>query len=339
MAVRRRNDGVFSLRSQNFIGYPVKFSVKDLRYKKEDGWGNYPTGMIKELLAQGIAMDGAEIYYSGNIPNGAGLSSSASIGMVTGFGLTAIYNVFFEIEKLAKLSQRMENDFIGVNTGMMDQFAVAFGRRDDAIFLNCQTLKKEEVPLRLGKYRIVITNTNKRRGLTDSKYNERRYECEEGLKLLQKFKPELTELGDLSVDEFNRLKTYVSDPVFLRRIRHVVTENQRVILAKNVLKRGDLEIFGKLMEQSHESLRDDYEVSGKELDVLFDTQKNIKGCIGTRMTGAGFGGCTVSIVDSSKIEAFEEEVKKTYEKETQLSPTFYVCEIGDGVKELKKVVV
>lgn len=339
MAVRHRNDDQFVLRSKNFPGETVEFSMRDSVYKADDGWGNYPKGIVAEFKKLEVDFSGADVYYHGNIPNGAGLSSSASIGMVTAFALASLFNVSITTEEMAKLSQRMENHFIGINTGIMDQFAVGFGKKDHAIFLNCRTLEKEEIPLQLRGYRIIITNTNKRRGLADSKYNERRSECEQGLKRLQQFKPELNELGELSFDQFEKLKESIDNPVTRRRIRHIVTENERVLQAARLLKKGDPKTFGEIMKQSHESLRDDYEVTGKELDTLFNAQKNVKGCIGTRMTGAGFGGCTVSIVESDKVNQFQTTVKKHYQKEIGLAPSFYVSEIGEGVKELKKVVV
>ncbi|HET7627610.1 MAG TPA: galactokinase [Bacillales bacterium] len=339
LVVRPRRDGEFHLVSENFPGRPVHFDVDHLDFDRNDPWGNYPKGIMKELIAEGLKLEGADLYYNGNIPNGAGLSSSASIGMVTALALSELAGHKLPVEELAFICQRMENGFIGVNTGIMDQFAVGFGRKDHAIFLNCRTLKKEEVPLDLGDYKIVITNTNKRRGLADSKYNERRSECETGLTALQRIEPGLNTLSDLSVADFERLESRIEDETVRRRVRHVVKENDRVVRATRLLQNKDLRGFGELMEQSHVSLRDDYEVTGRELDVLFDAQRQAEGCIGTRMTGAGFGGCTVSLVAADEIESFKTRVAAIYERETGLEPSFYSCKAGDGVKELKTTVV
>ncbi|HEU5139228.1 MAG TPA: galactokinase [Bacillales bacterium] len=339
MVAKSRDDGKFHLFSESFPDDPVSFSSEELHFQGDDPWGNYPKGVVQELLKLGVKVTGADVYYHGNIPNGAGLSSSASIGMVTAFGLSRLAGEQPSTKQLAKLTQRVENNFIGVSTGIMDQFAVGFGKKDHALFLDCSTLEYEKVPLELGDYRLVITNTNKRRGLADSKYNERRSECEQGLEQIREMKKDIQTLGELSIDEFRKVKDNIGNDVVFRRVRHVVTENERVNLARKVLKKGDLAVFGELMKQSHESLRDDYEVTGHELDALFEAQKAVKGCIGTRMTGAGFGGCTISIVKKDVISEFKEQVQEVYEKETGLSPTFYTCEIGDGVKELEEATV
>ncbi|HEU5140969.1 MAG TPA: galactokinase [Bacillales bacterium] len=339
MAVRPRQDRQFNFFSESFPNQPVSFSTQNVNFESDDPWGNYPKGVVNELLKMGMKIAGADVYYSGNIPNAAGLSSSASIGMVTAFGLTQMSGEQLPIKDLAKLIQKVENDFIGVSTGIMDQFAVGFGKKDQALFLNCRTLEYEKVPLELGDYQLVITNTNKSRGLADSKYNERRTECEQGLKEIQKVKKNIQSLGELTIDEFRNLQDNIKDSDVLRRVRHVVTENERVKLARKVLKKGDVAIFGDLMKQSHESLRDDYEVTGLELDALFNAQKEVRGCVGTRMTGAGFGGCTVSIVLSEAVPEFKKQVQEKYEQETGFVPSFYICEAGDGVKELKEVMV
>lgn len=337
MVIRKREDQKFVLRSENFKDSKVEFNLKEIKNDPNDSWGNYPKGIVKELNALKVPLTGADILYEGNIPNGAGLSSSASIGMVTAFGLSELAGCEVPRKELAYLCQRMENDFIGVNTGIMDQTAVGFGERDHAILLNCQTFEIEKIPLHLGDYKIIITNTNKRRGLADSKYNERRKECEQGLSILQESLPELHCLGDVSLDIFKKLEKSIEDPTIRARVRHIVTEDDRVLQATQFLKENNLSKFGELMIASHESLRDDYEVTGFELDVLFDTQKNATGCIGTRMTGAGFGGCTVSLVHSSSIEAFKREVSDSYTNKSGLEPSFYICEAGNGVLEIQKI--
>lgn len=339
MVARPRKDGWLQLYSDNFPDNPVSFSIEDIAYQAGDPWGNYPKGIVKELLEVGANVGGADIYYQGNIPDSAGLSSSASIGMVTAFGLSRMADASSSILQLVKLIQHMENHFIGVSTGIMDQFAVGFGKKDHALFLNCRTLEFEEVPIHLGNYQLVITNTNKRRGLADSEYNQRREQCEQGLKDLQKIDPNLNTLGELTMDQFRQLQKAIKDPIVLKRVHHVISEIERVKLAESLLKQEDLSGFGECMKKSHASLRDDFEVTSTELDVLFDTQKNVEGCIGTRMTGGGFGGCTVSIVRKEDISGFEKEVKATYEREIGWAPSFYHCQIGDGVKELTTAMV
>jgi galactokinase len=235
--------------------------------------------------------------------------------------------------ELVKLSQKAENVFVGVNCGIMDQFASGMGAAGHALFLNCDTLDYERVPLNLEGMRIVIANTNKRRGLADSKYNERRAQCEAAVEALRTGK-DIRNLSDLSLDEFNALSHLITDETVNRRARHVITENQRTLSAIEALNRGDVERFGQLMNQSHDSLRDDYEVTGKELDTLVEEARKIKGTIGSRMTGAGFGGCTVSIVREDAVETFVREVGSAYQERTGLKADFYVAEIGDGSKEI-----
>ncbi|WP_088102714.1 galactokinase [Halalkalibacter urbisdiaboli] len=332
MVVREREDGMFHLASRNFE-QRVSFSLQNLTYQKEDDWGNYPKGIVKELVAEGVGLKGADILYEGTIPNGAGLSSSASIGMVTAYGLATLGNAEITRVDLAKLCQRMENRFIGVNSGIMDQYAVGLCKEKHAIYLNTMTMHAEDVPLELHGHKIVITNTNKRRGLADSKYNERRAECEEALARIQKQKPMIQTLSDLSVNELSEVEEFINDERLYRRVKHVVTENNRTTNAKEALEAGNLTIFGEQMIGSHLSLKNDYEVTGKELDSLFEAQRKVEGCVGTRMTGAGFGGCTVSIVKEEVVETFQLQVAKEYEKATGLEPTFYICEAGNGVHE------
>lgn len=339
MAIRERDDSEFHLFSENFPDDPVAFSLGELNYDVNDPWGNYPKGMIKILSSKEAELKGADIYYSGTIPNGAGLSSSASISMVTAYGLAKLNKLNFSTEDLAKMSQSVENHFIGVNSGIMDQFAVGMCEEEHALFLNCSTLEYEQIPLDLGNFQLVITNTNKRRGLADSKYNERRAECEKGLECIREIYPKKPSISDLTLEEYWEVSKHINDEAVLQRIRHVVTENERVKLSMKLLNRGDLVLFGDLMKKSHESLRDDYEVTGKELDALFEIQKGIKGCIGTRMTGAGFGGCTISIVEKGAVAAFKESVRGHYQNETGIEPSFYICKSGGGVKELKREAV
>lgn len=333
MTIRPREDRVCTLVSTNF-DQKVTFTLDDVAYKEEDDWGNYPKGIINELLKVTNSLKGIDVVYHGTIPNGAGLSSSASIGMVTAYGLSQLFDVSLSRVELAKLCQRMENHYIGVNSGIMDQYAVGLCKEKHAIYLNTNTMEAHDVPLELGPHKIVITNTNKRRGLADSKYNERRSECEEALVMIQQQRPEWKTLSDAKVDDLALIERWLDNDVLYRRVKHVVTENARTEDAKQALESGDLKRFGERMLESHISLRDDYEVTGDALDALFDAQRVVDGCIGTRMTGAGFGGCSVSIVAEEKVAAFKEQVAKTYKEATGLDPSFYICEAGNGVTEL-----
>jgi galactokinase len=270
-----------------------------------------------------------EMLFSGDVPNGAGLSSSASIEMVTAVAVNDIFGIGIETIELVKLSQRAENGFVGMNCGIMDQFAVGFGKKDHAIFLNCDSLQFENVPVRLGDYALIITNTNKRRGLTDSKYNERRAECETAVRYLQTYRP-VRNLSDLGTDELNSAGKFINDPVIFKRAKHVITENGRVVEAVRVLKENNIVRFGELMNQSHDSLKDDYEVTGYELDTLVYEGRKLPGVIGTRMTGAGFGGCTVSIVSKEFIDSFTSDLGAAYYRKTGLKADFYFPEIGNG---------
>ncbi len=301
--------------------------------KKGNAWTNYPLGVINELRKQAMEIGGIEMLYSGDIPNGAGLSSSASIEMVTGTALNDLFG--FQIEKmdLVKIGQKAENNFVGVNCGIMDQFASGMGAKNHALFLNCETLEYQKVPLVLDGIKIVITNTNLMRGLAESKYNERRSECEKAVEEISKEKP-IPNLSRLSMDEFNTLSDNITNEVVKRRAHHVISENDRTLRAITALNKGDIKEFGKLMNESHDSLRDDYEVTGKELDTLVEEARKIDGTIGSRMTGAGFGGCTVSLVKEEAIDNFMKVVGENYEKKIGLKPDFYIAEVGDGAKKI-----
>jgi len=297
-------------------------------------WINYPLGVINEFIKKGIKLSGLEFLYYGDVPNGAGLSSSASIEMVTAVALNEFFNAAFTTLDLVKMSQKAENEFVGMNCGIMDQFAVGFGKKDHAIFLNCDTLFFENVPIILTDCSLIITNTNKRRGLTDSKYNERRGECDKAVELLQKYKP-VRNLSELTAGEINILEKYIHDPVIRKRAKHVISENGRVVEAVKVLKDNNIIRFGELMNQSHDSLKDDYEVTGMELDTLVYEGRKLPGVIGTRMTGAGFGGCTISIVRNDDSEKFMTTLSKVYQKKTGMVPDFYQPEIGNGAGRIE----
>jgi galactokinase len=308
-------------------------NIKGLFVNTGKKWINYPLGVINEFIKKNIKPGGMELLYYGDVPNGAGLSSSASIEMVTAVALNDIYNGGLSILDLVKMSQKAENEFVGMNCGIMDQFAAGFGKKDHAIFLNCDTLSYENIPVQLGDCSLIITNTNKRRGLTDSKYNERRDECDKAVELLHAYKP-VRNLSELNTDEINVLAKYIKDPVVVQRAAHVISENGRVLEAVKVLKDNNIERFGELMNESHDSLKNDYEVTGAELDTLVYEGRKLPGVIGTRMTGAGFGGCTVSIVRTKDSAQFMKELSAVYTKMTGLKADFYQPEIGNGAGRL-----
>jgi galactokinase len=308
--------------------------LKGLFVNTSKKWINYPIGVINEFLKKGIKLSGLEFLYYGDVPNGAGLSSSASIEMVTAVALNEFLNAEFNTLDLVKMSQKAENEFVGMNCGIMDQFAVGFGKKDHAIFLNCDTLFFENVPIILTDCSLIITNTNKRRGLTDSKYNERRGECDKAVELLQVYKP-IRNLSELNTGEIKILEKYIKDPVIRKRAKHVISENGRVVEAVKVLKDNNIIRFGELMNHSHDSLKNDYEVTGLELDTLVYEGRKLSGVIGTRMTGAGFGGCTISIVKKADSANFMNVLSAEYRKKTGLVPDFYQPEIGDGAGRIR----
>jgi galactokinase len=333
LLVRRTSDNRIKFTSANFSYTAVVDSDKIVN-KQDDHWINYPMGVMNEFLKLGIKPGGMELLFSGNVPNRAGLSSSASIEIVTAFAVNDIYRAGLNGVELARLGQRAENQFVGVNCGIMDQFASVMGKRDSAIFLNCDTLEYELVPVVMNGYKLVISNTNKRRGLADSKYNERRGECEKAVDYISTRK-KIKNLGELSYDEFIELQDTIKEENVLKRARHVITEIKRTEDAVGELKSGNLAMFGELMNDSHDSLRDDYEVTGIELDTLVEEARKIPGVIGSRMTGAGFGGCTVSVVEEDSIDTFKEFVGKNYQAKTGLKADFYIADIGDGAKKLE----
>lgn len=330
---RKRSDNLVNFASTNF-DLKVSSDLSSLVFKEEDDWANYPKGVIKILLDKGYKVFGMDILVSGNIPNGAGLSSSASLELLTG----VIVNNLFNDEKidrveLVKIGQQAENTFVGVNCGIMDQFAVGMGKKNKAILLNCGTIEYEYADVELLDYSIVIMNTNKRRALNESKYNERRTECEEALSIL-KTKKSINNLCELSLAEFDELEGFIKKENVKNRAKHAVYENQRVKDAYKCLNEGKLIEFGKLLNESHASLKDLYEVTGKELDTLVLEAQKADGCIGARMTGAGFGGCAIAIVKKSSIESFTSEVRKNYKETIGYEPDFYFSGIGEGTIEI-----
>ncbi|AYV71647.1 galactokinase [Bacillus sp. PK3-056] len=333
--VRKRSDRVIQFYSTNFADLGIiKVSLDDLSFNQADDWANYPKGVIVTLAQYGYQLDaGFDVLYEGEIPNGAGLSSSASIEVVTAIMLNELYSFAIDQVSLVKMCQKAENEYIGVSCGIMDQFAIGMGKEKHAILLDCDTLDYTYSPLDLDAASLIIANTNKRRGLADSKYNERRGECERALRDMQG-ELEIRSLGELTPEEFDSHAHLIKHDVDRMRAKHAVYENARTIEAVKKLQAGDIAGFGQLMNASHISLRDDYEVTGKELDALVEAAWEQAGVIGSRMTGAGFGGCTISIVNNEHIESFIETVGAKYEEQTGLKADFYVVQVGDGAKEI-----
>ncbi len=308
----------------------VETSLDDLKPSDEAGWTNYPKGVVWAFAKRGMNLDtGFDMVIYGNIPNGSGLSSSASLEVLTGFILRDLYGFDVSNQDIALIGQYSENNFNGCNCGIMDQFAAAMGKENNAIFLDTADLSFEYAPIALEGAKIIIANTNKKHKLTDSQYNARRSMCEEALAILQK-SLNIKALGDLSIEEFEANKHLLTDPDMQKKARHAVYENQRTIEAVKDLKAGNIQHFGELMRQSHESLRDDYDVTGVELDTLAEEAWKIPGVIGSRMTGGGFGGCTVSIVKDEAVEEFKEKVGKAYRDKIGYDATFYTVSIGQG---------
>lgn len=331
MLARKREDGIFRFASTNFAGM-IEMHVSDTSYREQDGWANYAKGVIHHLSKRGYEFSGADISYDGNIPNGSGLSSSASLEVVTGFGVVALEGQSIDKIQLALISQEAENEYVGVNCGIMDQFAVAMGKAQHAILLDCNTLEYEHVPFHAPGYKLIIGNTNKKRGLVDSAYNERRAQCERALEQLQQEHKDLQALCQLTPEQFAGSASLIEDDIVRQRAEHAVLENDRVLQSVKALQHHDLTQFGQLMNASHESLKSLYEVSCYELDVLVEAAQGIDGVLGSRMTGAGFGGCTISLVADERVDRFIEEVGEYYKNKTGIKADFYVCEIGDGVR-------
>ena len=333
--VAPRTDGISRLYSMNLpeqgvVQFPMHGAVKSDAY----GWANYPIGVVRVMEDAGHrAAHGFDIVLYGTLPNGAGLSSSASIEVLMAVILNDELNLGIDMVELVKFSQKAENEFVGMNCGIMDQFAVGMGKKDCAILLDCNTLSYRYSKLALNGCSIVITNTNKTHSLVTSAYNERRAQCESALKALQKVKP-IKALGELTNAEFDAIASAISDPVERRRARHAVYENNRTLEAVKALEANDVKRFGELMNASHVSLRDDYEVTGPELDTLAELAWQQDGVLGSRMTGGGFAGCTVSIVRDAAIPAFEKNVGDAYTAKIGYAPSFYVANIADGARRL-----
>ena len=335
-AARKRDDRMIHFYSMNLDRFGVvEASLDDLTNKNEYNWANYPLGVVWAFAEKGYNLDtGFDMVIWGNIPNGSGLSSSASLEVLTGVILTDLYGITdLSMTDLALIGQYSENNFNGCNCGIMDQFAVAMGKKDNAIFLDTNTMKYEYAPIHLEDAKIVITNSKVKHSLVDSAYNDRRQECTDALAAL-KTKLDINALGDLTPDEFEANKGLITDPVQLKRAKHAVYENQRTIDAVAALRDGDIGKFGQLMNQSHISLRDDYEVSCEEIDILVDLAWKIPGVIGSRITGGGFGGCTVSIVKNDAVDTFINDIGKAYKEKVGHEAEFYTVDIGDGASRI-----
>ena len=333
--LRRRSDDRLRFYSLNFPQAGVlEGTLSGVRFHERNQWTNYVLGMLFALGERGIQLSsGFELLIYGNIPNGSGLSSSASLEMVAGAAFRACYDLDVTNVELALLGQRTENGFIGLNSGIMDQFSIALGQEDSAVFLNTGTLSYEYVPVALGDNVILIMNTCKRRTLADSKYNERRAECERALKALQKAL-HVKDLASVDLRTFEEHKHLIENETERNRAEHVIYECARTVEACKKLRQGDLVSFGRLMDASHDSLRDLYAVSCKELDTLVDEARKCPGVLGARMTGAGFGGCAVAIVNRDAVDAVMEKVGTAYEAAIGYPCAFYVASIGGGPREL-----
>ncbi len=341
IVARKRKDDIIRMRATD-LDVCVETSISEIpNLKGKLKWGDYQLGVADELMKAGYPICGCDLLFDDTTPHGGGLSSSAAIEVSTALCLATFSNELTGKEKtidmveMALISQKAEHNYIGVNCGIMDQFASAMGKANHAIYLDCATLDYELVPLELGEYRLVLSNTNKKHSLGSSKYNERRGECEAGFNILKKYLPEINQLADISISDFEIYKNKIEDEVVRRRIMHVVYECDRVHKSVNALKNGELAKFGELMNASHKSLSEDYEVSCDELDLLAYEAQKLDGVLGSRMTGAGFGGCTVSVVKKDSIDEFVEKIGKLYENKFGHPASFYISEIGDGGREIK----
>jgi len=334
LLLRKNGQNVVNFRSLNQPEVTT-LPFDQLTTRLENSWVNYPLGVIAQFIKRGVKFEtGLDILIWGNVPNGAGLSSSAALEVVTAYALNDLLGTGYDRTKLAKIGQKAEHEFALVNCGIMDQFASANGKKDHAIFLDCNTLDFELVPVKLEGIKVLISNTHSPHKLDSGAYNQRVAECKQAVELISKVRP-INYLAELSEADFKAVESALeSNPIAHKRARHVVTEVQRTTDAVKALKAGEIEKFGKMMNASHVSLRDDYEVTGLELDTMAEEAWKIPGVIGSRMTGGGFGGCTVSLVKEEAIDTFIEKVGAAYKAKTGITPDFYVAEIGDGASKL-----
>lgn len=335
VAARKRDDNTIRIKATDLEDI-VEGTTDTLDNFKDVRWGNYQFGVFAELEKAGYNVVGADMLFHDTTPHGAGLSSSAAIEVSSAIAMASLGGTENpDSIEMAKLSQLAEHNYVGVKCGIMDQFASAMGRKNHAIFLDCKTLDYQLVPVNIDGCKLILSNTNKKHSLGASKYNERRQECENGFELLKAELPSAECLGDITPEEYRAVKHVIKDSVTERRVRHVIEENARVKESVKVLTDGDLETFGKLMTASHNSLRDLYEVSCAELDLLAEEALKIDGVLGSRMTGAGFGGCTVSLVKDEAVDKFIDTLGKIYLDRIGYDATFYITEIGDGGREIK----
>lgn len=333
----RRADRIVACYSLNFPDLGViQFDLDNLIHQTKDSWANYVKGIILYLQEAGHHLEtGFNLLVLGTIPNGAGLSSSASLELLVGVTLENLFDLDINRLDLVKIGQRVENDFIGVNSGIMDQFAIGMGKEEMAIYLDTNTLMYEWVPAEFGQYRILIMNTNKRRELIESNYNERRSQCQTALEQLQSGGVNISTLGELSSQQFAANEHLIHDPILKKRAKHAVEENERTKLAKEALTQGDLKGFGQLLNQSHISLRDDYQVTGLELDTLVHTAWQQAGVLGARMTGAGMGGCAIALIHEDAVSEAKDKISQVYEEVVGYPPSFYLAQIGNGAMALE----
>jgi galactokinase len=332
LAVSKNTDKVFRFQCLNFPE-TATLHLQNSYSRSGKEWFNYPLGVIDYFIGQGHSVSGLNMLFSGNLPIGAGLSSSASIEVLMAYALSQLFQLNVPNLEIALLSKKVENEFIGVNCGIMDQFAVTFGEINKAILLNCDTLDYELLPFETGDYILAIINTNKTRTLADSKYNERFAECGAALKALKK-EINANHLCDVDIQNFQSHRHLINNDILEKRALHVISENFRVAEAAKSLKAGKLKEFGQLMYASHQSLKDLYEVSGVELDTIVEFCKNYENCIGARMTGAGFGGCAIALVKKEKMEDFTEKLRTYYKSKIGYEPSVFASAIGDGVREI-----
>ena len=332
VAIRKRMDNKVLYKSIQFEGTYEFDITEDFAFKKENDYSNYLNGILSQLKAKGCKFDcGFEVLMASNVPAGGGISSSSALECGFAYAVSETFGFNIDRVEIAKLGQMSEHKFMGVNCGIMDQFIISVGKEKTAIVLDCNTLEYSYAPLELGDYRFVVMNTNKQRRLADSKYNERRGQCEEALKILQDNGTDISALCQLNPAQWENCKKFIKDEILLKRAKHCVYENQRVLDAVEALKAGDLAKLGKLLNESHKSLDEDYEVTGIELNTLATASQKQEGCLGARMTGAGFGGCAIALVHKDKVDTFIENVQKEYTEKIGYAAGFFSCESGNGV--------
>ena len=332
LCAREREDRTLNLHSLDYA-QRVSCSLDRLEYKEDDDWANYPKGVAKILQDESYSLKGGDFLYQGDVPVASGLSSSAAIEVVSCLALCSLSGIEIEKKRMALLCQKAENEFVGMQCGIMDQFVIAMGKKDSALFLDCRSLKYEPVPFDDKGLSIIIGNTKVKRTLLGSEYNQRRRQCEEGVKILSRYLNGIEQLRDVSVDQFEEHKNNLPE-IIAKRCKHIIYENARVKKAVGAIKDNRFEEFGRLMCDSHNSLRDLYEVSCPELDIMVEEALKVEGILGSRMTGAGFGGCTVSLVKKEAGGEFINIVSRQYQRRTRIKPEFYPCKIEDGAKEI-----